>query len=121
VSTISKKVFDNSTAFNPSNDMLYDNPDTCDETVLRLLFWGQFFPFWLLARLKCLHPSRFISLKARIFLHTDILGIGGVFFISNPLIMLLACIGLTQIIDFACLESTNNEMLDRVRFFLPLS
>jgi hypothetical protein len=88
--------------------------------VLLFLCLGKVFPFGLLARMKRLHPLWFISLKASIFLHTDVLGICGVFFIRNPFIMAFAFIGLAQIIDFACMDATNNEMLDRVRFFLPL-
>jgi hypothetical protein len=34
--------------------------------------------------------------------------------------MPFAFIGLAQIIDFARMDATKNEMLDRVRFFLPL-
>jgi hypothetical protein len=34
--------------------------------------------------------------------------------------MTFAFIGLAQIIDFARMDSSNNEILDRVRFFLPL-
>ena len=100
--------------------MLNDNPDTGDETVLLLLFWGKFFPFGFLLRLKRLHPLRFIPLKASIFIHTDVRRVCGVFFISNLFIMTFAFIGLAQIIDFARMDATNNEILDRVRFFLPL-
>jgi hypothetical protein len=85
-----------------------------------VLFWCQFFTFGLLTRLKRLHSIRFISLKASIFIQRDVLGICGVFFIRNPFIMTFAFIGLAQIIDFARMDSANNEILDRVRFFLPL-
>jgi len=88
--------------------------------VVLFLFWCQFFPFGLLLRLKCLHPFRFIPLKAGIFIYTDIRGICGVFFIRNLFIMTFAFIGLAQIVDFARMESANNEILDRVGFFLPL-
>ncbi len=117
---ISEKVFDNPTSFNPSNDMLNDNPDTGNKTVVLFLFWCKLFPFGLLLRLKCLYTLWFISLKASIFIHTDVLGVCGVFFISNLFIMSFPLIGLAQIIDFARMEATNNEVLDRVRFFLPL-
>src|SRR5215475_4593641 len=40
---IAEKVFDNSTSFNPGNDMLNDNPDAGDTTVLLFLFWGKLF------------------------------------------------------------------------------
>jgi hypothetical protein len=118
---IAEKVFDNATSFNPSNDMLNDNPDAGDETVLLFLFWGKLLPFGFLLRLKRLHPLWFIPLKASIFLHTDVGRIGGAFFISHLCIMTFAFIGLTQIIDFARMEAAKNKMLDRVGFFLPLS
>ena len=117
---ISEQVFDNSTSFNPSNDMLNDHPDAGDETVVLLLFWGKLFSFGFLLRLKRLHSFWFISLKASIFIHIDVCGVCGAFFIRNLFIMTFAFIGLTQIIDFARMEATNNEVLDRVRFFLPL-
>jgi hypothetical protein len=101
--------------------MLNHNPDTGDETVLLFLFWSKLFSFGFLLRLKRLHPLWFIPLKASIFIHTDVCRVGGAFFISNLFIMPFAFIGLTQIIDFARMEATNNEVLDRVRFFLPLS
>ncbi len=100
--------------------MLNDNPDTGNETVLLLLFWCKFFPFGLLLWLKRLHPLRFIPLKAGIFIDTDVLGVCGIFFISNLFIMSFPRVGLAQVIDFARMESTKNEILDRVRFFLPL-
>lgn len=100
--------------------MLNDNSDAGDETVLLFLFWCKFFPFRLLLRLKRLHPLWFIPLKAGIFIQSNVLGIGGMFFISNLFIMTFAFIGLAQIIDFARMESTNNEILDRVGFFFPL-
>ena len=118
---IAEKVFDNATAFNPSNDMLNHNPDTGDETVVLFLFWGKLFPFGFLLRLKRLHPLWFIPLKTRIFIQTDVYRIGGAFFIHNLFIMPFAFIGLTQIIDFACMEAAKNEILERVCFFLPLS
>ena len=100
--------------------MLNDNPDAGDATVLLFLFWGKLFSFGFLLRLTRLHSLWFISLKASIFIHTDVCRVCGAFFIRNLFIMTFAFIGLTQIIDFARMEATNNEVLDRVRFFLPL-
>jgi hypothetical protein len=117
---ISEQVFDNSTSFNPRNNRLNDNTNAGDETVVLLLFWGKLFSFGFLLRLKRLYPLWFISLKASIFIHTDVCRVCGAFFIRNLFIMTFAFIGLTQIIDFARMEATNNEVLDRVRFFLPL-
>jgi hypothetical protein len=36
------------------------------------------------------------------------------------LIMPFAFVSLTQIVDLACMEAANNEILDCMRFFLPL-
>jgi hypothetical protein len=71
--------------------------------------------------LKRLHPLWFIPLKASILIHTDVRGVCGAFFINNLFIMPFAFIGLTQIIDFARMEASKNESLERVCFFLPLS
>jgi hypothetical protein len=70
--------------------------------------------------LKRLHPRWFIPLKARIFIHTNICRVCGAFLINNLFVMPFAFIGATQVIDFARMEATNNEVLDRVCFFLPL-
>jgi len=87
---------------------------------LLFLFWCQVFPFGFLLRLKRLYPLWFIPLKAGVFIHTNVCGICRVFFINNLFIMTFAFIGLTQIIDFARMEAAKNEILDGVRFFLPL-
>ena len=84
------------------------------------LFWGKLFSPGFLLRLKRLHTIRGIPLKAGILIHTNVLWVCGVFFISNLFIMTFAFIGLAQIIHFPSMDAANNEMLDRVRFFLPL-
>ena len=84
------------------------------------LFWCQLFPCGLLLRLKRLPTIRSIALKASILIHTNVFRVCGVFFISDLFIMTFAFIGLTQIIAFARMEAANNEILDRVCFFLPL-
>ena len=100
--------------------MLNDNPDAGDETVVLLLFWCQFFPLGFLLRLERLHTRWFIPLKASIFIYIDVRGVCGAFFISNLFLMTFAFIGLAQIIHFPRMDAANNEILDRVRFFLPL-
>jgi hypothetical protein len=117
---IAEQVFDNATAFNPSNDMLNNNPNAGDETGVLFLFWGQLFACGFLLRLKRLHPLWFIPLKAGIFIHTTVCGVWGVFLISNPCIMPFAFIGLAQITAFARMDAAKNELLERVGFFLPL-
>ena len=100
--------------------MLNDNPNAGDEAVVLFLFCGQFFPFGFLLRLKCLYSFWFIPLKSGVFIEIDVCGVCGVFFINNLFIMTSAFISLAQIIDFARMDSANNEILDRVGFFLPL-
>ena len=84
------------------------------------LFGCKLFPFRLLLRLKRLHPIRGIPLKAGILIYTNVLRVGGIFFISNLFIMTLAFIGLAQLIHFPRMEAANKEILDRVPLFLPL-
>src|SRR5215813_9291006 len=115
---IAENVFDNATAFNPSNDMLNHNPDTGDETVMLFLFWGKLLPFGLLLRLKRLYSIWSIPLKAGILIHTNVLWGCGVFFISNLFIMTLAFTGLAQIIHFPRMDAAKNAILDRVPLFL---
>src|SRR5215831_17899933 len=97
--------------------MLNDNPNTCDEAVLLLLFCCKFFPFGFLLRLKCFYPLWFIPLKSSVFIETDVCGVCGVFFINNLFIMTSAFIGLAQIIDFVRMDATTNDILDCVGFF----
>jgi hypothetical protein len=49
-----------------------------------------------------------------------VFGIRRGFFIGYLFIMAFPFVGLAQIIDFARMETANNEILDGVRFFLPL-
>jgi hypothetical protein len=49
-----------------------------------------------------------------------VFGIRRGFFIGYLFIMAFPLVGLAQIIDFARMETANNEILDGVRFFLPL-
>jgi hypothetical protein len=51
---------------------------------------------------------------------TNVFRVCRVFFISNLFIMTFAFIGLAQIIYFPSMDADNNEILDRVCFFLPL-
>ena len=100
--------------------MLNNNSNAGDETVLLFLLWGKLFPFGFLLRLKRLHPLWFIPLKASVFIHIDVCWVCGTFFIRNLFIVPLAFIRSAQIIDFARMDSANNEILDCVCFFLPL-
>ena len=117
---ISKDIFDNTTSFNATNDMFNDNANTGNKAVLCALFWGQLFAFGLLLGLKCLHILWFIPLKACIFIQRDIFGECRVFFINNLFVMSFANISLAQIMYLARLEVSKNNILDRMRFFLPL-
>ena len=55
-----------------------------------------------------------------ILIERYVFGIRRGFFISYLFIMSFPFIGLAQVIDCARMESTKNQILDRVRFFLPL-
>ena len=117
---IAEEIFDNVTAFDASNDMLNNNPYLRNEGVVRALLWSQLLSSRFLLGLERLDALRFITLKAGVFIQRAVLGKCGVFFISDLFIMTFTLISWAQIIDFARMESTNNEILDCMRFFLPL-
>jgi hypothetical protein len=117
---IAEDIFDNVTAFDASNDMLNDNPYLRNEGVVRALLQSQLLSSRFLLWLERLDALRFVALKAGVFIQRAVLGKYGVFFISDLFIMTFTLISWTQIIDFARMESTNNEILDCMRFFLPL-
>ncbi len=117
---ISKDIFDNTTSFNATNDMFNDNANTGNKVVLLALFWRQFFAFGLFLGLKRLHILWFIPLKACIFIQRGIFGECRIFFVNNLFVMSFADISLTQIMYLARLEVSKNNILDRMRFFLPL-
>ena len=117
---IAEDIFDNVTAFDASNDMLNDNPYLRNEGVVRALLRSQLLSSRFLLWLERLDALRFIALKAGVFIQRAVLGKCGVFFISDLFIMTFTLISWAQIIDFARMESTNNEMLDCMGFFLPL-
>src|SRR5262249_40163208 len=94
--------------------------NTGDKAILFTLFWRQFFAFGLFLRLKCLDIFWFIPLKACIFIQREVFGKCWAFFINNFFVMSFANIGLAQIMCLACLEVSKNEILERMRFFLPL-
>ena len=117
---IAEEIFDNVTAFDASNDMLNDNPYLRNEGVLRALLQSQLLSSRFLLWLERLDTLRFIAVKAGGFIQRAVLRKCGVFFISDLFIMTFPLIRRAQIIDFARMESTNNEILDCKRFFLPL-
>jgi hypothetical protein len=59
-------------------------------------------------------------LETRILIERYVFGIRWGFFIGYLFIMAFPLVGLAQIIDFARMETANNEILDGMRFFLPL-
>ncbi len=118
---ISEQIFHNAASFNPTNDMFNHNANPGDQAVFLFLFCGQLLPFGFFLRLKCLDRLGGIPLKTGILIERYVFGIRRGFFISYLFIMSFPFIGLAQVIDFARMESTNHQMLDRVRFFLPLS
>ena len=111
---IAEDIFDNTTSFNPSNDMFNNDADTGNKVILRALFWSQFFALRLFLGLKRLHILWFIPLKACIFIQRDVFGKCRVFFINNLFVMTFANIGLTQVMDLVCLEVSKNNILDRM-------
>ena len=117
---ITKQLFDDSTPFDPIDDMFNDDTDARNEPIVLFLLCGQSFPLGFFLGLKSRDTLRFITLKSRIFIQGDLLWERQIFFIDDLFVMTFAFIGLAQIIDFTRMEAANNEILDRVCFFLPL-
>jgi hypothetical protein len=65
---ITEDIFDNTTSFNPSNDVFNHNADTGNKMILRALFRSLFFPLRLFLGLKRLHILWLITLKAGVFI-----------------------------------------------------
>ena len=120
VFSIAEQIFDNAASLNPTNDMFNHNSNPGDQAIFLFLFRCQLLPFGFFLRLKRLDRFWGIPLETRILIERYVFGIRRGFFIGYLFIMAFPLIGLAQIIDFARMETANNEILDGVRFFLPL-
>ena len=100
--------------------MFNDNSDTGDEGVARLLFRRQIVPSGFFLELKCHDPFWLIALKACIFDQRDLGGKREGFVVHDLLVVAFAFIGLAQVLNFAGDNPANDEILDRMGFFLPL-
>ena len=120
VFSISEQIFDNAASLHPTNDMFNHNANPGDQAIFLFLFRCQLVPFGFFLRLKRLDRGGGIPLETRILIERYVFGIRRGFFIGYLFIMAFPLIGLAQIIDFARMETANNEILDGVRFFLPL-
>ena len=120
VFSIAEQIFDNAASLHPTNDMFNHNSNPGDQAIFLFLFRCQLVPFGFFLRLKRLDRCGGIPLETRILIERYVFGIRRGFFIGYLFIMAFPLIGLAQIIDFARMETANNEMLDGVRFFLPL-
>jgi len=120
VLSIAEQIFDNAASLNPTNDMFNHNSNPGDQAIFLFLFRCQLLPFGFFLRLKRLDRFWGIPLETRILIERYVFGIRRGFFIGYLFLMAFPLIGLAQIIDFARMETANNEILDGVRFFLPL-
>ena len=120
VFSIAEQIFDNAASLHPTNDMFNHNSNPGDQAIFLFLFRCQLVPFGFFLRLKRLDRCGGIPLETRILIERYVFGIRRGFFIGYLFIMAFPLVGLAQIIDFARMETANNEMLDGVRFFLPL-
>lgn len=120
VFSIAEQIFDNAASLNPTNDMFNHNSNPGDQAIFLFLFRCQLLPFGFFLRLKRLDRFWGIPLETRILIERYVFGIRRGFFIGYLFLMAFPLIGLAQIIDFARMETANNEILDGVRFFLPL-
>jgi len=120
VLSISEQIFDNAASFNPANDMFNHNAHPGNQAIFLFLFCCELLPFGFFLWLKRLDRCGGIPLETRILIKRYVFGIRRGFFIGYLFIMAFPFVGLAQIIDFARMETANNEILDGVRFFLPL-
>ena len=120
VLSISEQIFDNAASFNPTNDMFNHNANPGNQAIFLFLFCCELVPFGFFLWLKRLDRCGGIPLETRILIERYVFGIRRGFFIGYLFIMAFPFVGLAQIIDFARMETANNEILDGVRFFLPL-
>jgi len=120
VLSIAEQIFDNAASLHPTNDMFNHHSNPGDQAIFLLLFRCQLLPFGFFLRLKRLDRFWGIPLETRILIERYVFGIRRGFFIGYLFLMAFPLIGLAQIIDFARMETANNEILDGVRFFLPL-
>ena len=120
VFSISEQIFDNAASFNPTNDMFNHNANPGNQAIFLFLFCCELLPFRFFLWLKRLDRFGGIPLETSILIERYVFGIRWGFFIGYLFIMAFPFVGLAQIIDFARMETANNEVLDGVRFFLPL-
>jgi hypothetical protein len=120
VFSISEQIFDNAASFNPTNDMCNHNANPGNQAIFLFLFCCELLPFRFFLWLKRLDRCGGIPLETCILIERYVCGIRRGFFIGYLFIMAFPLVGLAQIIDFARMETANNEILDGVRFFLPL-
>ncbi len=120
VLSIAEQIFDNAASLHPTNDRCNHNANPGDQAIFLFLFRCQLVPFGFFLRLKRLDRCGGIPLETRILIERYVFGIRWGFFIGYLFIMAFPLVGLAQIMDFARMETANNEMLDGGRFFLPL-
>ena len=121
VLSISEQIFDNAASFHPANDRFNHNANPGNQAIFLFLFCCELVSFRFFLWLKRLDRFGGIPLETRLLIERYVFGIRRGFFIGYLFIMAFPLVGLAQIIDFARMETANNEMLDGVRFFLPLS
>ena len=100
--------------------MFNHNANPGNQAIFLFLFCCELLPFGFFLWLKRLDRFGGIPLETRILIERYVFGIRRGFFIGYLFIMAFPFVGLAQIIDFARMETANNEMLDGMRFFLPL-
>ena len=120
VLSISEQIFDNAASFHPTNDMFNHNAHPGNQAIFLFLFCCALLPFRFFLWLKRLDRCGGIPLETSVLIERYVFGIRWGFFIGYLFIMAFPLVGLAQIIDFARMATANNEILDGVRFFLPL-
>lgn len=120
VLSISEQIFNNAASFHPTNDRFNHHSNPGNQAIFLLLFCCELLPLRFFLRLKRLDRFGGIPLETSLLIERYVFGIRRGFFIGSLFLMAFPLRGLAHIIDFARMETANNEMLDGVRFFLPL-
>lgn len=100
--------------------MFNHNAHPGNQAIALFLLCCELLPFRFFLRLKCLDRCGGIPLEPCILIERYVLGIRRGFVIGDLFIMAFPFIGLAQVLNFARMEAANNEILEGVRFFLPL-
>jgi hypothetical protein len=114
---VAQSVFDNATAFHPSNHMLDLNAHGSENPIEKLLLISEFALPGLLLGLVGYAAWRFIALKSRRLAERGTAWLGNLFSIGEFFVMHFAGHGAAEINHALGLGVDQNKVLVRMRFF----